>query len=257
MVHCRQLPKIEPLVFFFPPSSSPFPPPLSEKRERFHRGNFTAGQKAVRDRESSPEMNRGGSLRRRLSSLRGAWRWSTGYLFRKVGCNGGANGWIFLDGFSVYNWRVTWRVVNMDHLLFSCPTLRGLFSPPLLFLCDRIFSHVSFADFYQPPTSFALPPSLLRSLALSQMVNLYGLLVKSTSPDGFHLETGPQDPPLQFPPPPPPHPLPRLTPSFLIQVLKGEKQVLGCGLCAVQALMSLILICFRTSAIGKLIFDHK
>ncbi|XP_033990595.1 tensin-1 isoform X5 [Trematomus bernacchii] len=28
-------------------------------------------------------MNRGGSLRRRLSSLRGAWRWSTGYLFRK------------------------------------------------------------------------------------------------------------------------------------------------------------------------------
>ncbi|XP_078030473.1 tensin 1b isoform X17 [Epinephelus lanceolatus] len=28
-------------------------------------------------------MDRGGSLRRRLSSLRGAWRWSTGYLFRK------------------------------------------------------------------------------------------------------------------------------------------------------------------------------
>ncbi|XP_065818582.1 tensin-1 isoform X11 [Labrus bergylta] len=28
-------------------------------------------------------MNRGGSLRRRLSSLRGAWRWSTGHLFRK------------------------------------------------------------------------------------------------------------------------------------------------------------------------------
>uniref|UniRef100_A0A3B3CNM6 Tensin 1b n=1 Tax=Oryzias melastigma TaxID=30732 RepID=A0A3B3CNM6_ORYME len=27
-------------------------------------------------------MNRGGSLRRRLASLRGAWRWSTGYLFR-------------------------------------------------------------------------------------------------------------------------------------------------------------------------------
>ncbi|XP_068561227.1 tensin-1 isoform X8 [Cebidichthys violaceus] len=28
-------------------------------------------------------MNRGGSLRRRLFSLRGAWRWSTGHLFRK------------------------------------------------------------------------------------------------------------------------------------------------------------------------------
>lgn len=69
------------------------PPPLSEKRERFHRGNFTAGYKAVRGRGSSPEMNRGGSLRRRLSSLRGAWRWSTGYLFRKVG-DGCMVGWM-------------------------------------------------------------------------------------------------------------------------------------------------------------------
>lgn len=34
---------------------------------------------------AAPEMNHG-SLRRRLSSLRGAWRWSTGHLFRKVGC---------------------------------------------------------------------------------------------------------------------------------------------------------------------------
>ncbi|KAA8588383.1 hypothetical protein FQN60_001577, partial [Etheostoma spectabile] len=33
--------------------------------------------------ERQREMDRGGSLRRRLSSLRGAWRWSTGYLFRK------------------------------------------------------------------------------------------------------------------------------------------------------------------------------
>lgn len=46
------------------------------------------------------------------------------------------------------------------------------------------------------------------------MVNLYGLLVKSTSPDVFHLETGLEDPPLQFPPPPPPplYPLPCLFP---------------------------------------------
>lgn len=29
-------------------------------------------------------MSGEGSLRRRLSSLRGAWRWSTGYVFRKV-----------------------------------------------------------------------------------------------------------------------------------------------------------------------------
>lgn len=74
-------------LFFscFPSSSSA--PLLSEKRERFLRGKFTAGHRAGRGSGSSPEMNRGGSFRRRLSSLRGAWRWSTGYLFRKVGCN--------------------------------------------------------------------------------------------------------------------------------------------------------------------------
>lgn len=80
VAHWRELPKIEALCVF---SSTTLL--LSEKRARFLRGNFTVGHRAVRDRGSSPEMNREGSLRRRLSSLRGAWRWSTGYLFRKVG----------------------------------------------------------------------------------------------------------------------------------------------------------------------------
>lgn len=84
-----------------------------------------------------------------------------------------------------------------------------------VFFCHRKF-FVSFADFYQPPTSFpSLPPPFIPyCLTLSQMVNLYGLLVKSTSPDVFHLETGLEDPPLQFPPPPPPplYPLPCLFP---------------------------------------------
>lgn len=70
--------------FFFSSSTVREKPQASQK-------NFTAGHKPVRG--SSPEMNRGDSLRRRLSSLRGTWRWSTGYLFRKVGCDRGAHGW--------------------------------------------------------------------------------------------------------------------------------------------------------------------
>lgn len=72
------------------------------ERERFQRGNLTAGPTAGTDRGSSPEMNRGDSLRRRLSSLRGAWRWSTGYLFRKVGHDGGG-------GCGGVGGGVTWR----------------------------------------------------------------------------------------------------------------------------------------------------
>lgn len=49
-----------------------------------------------------------------------------------------------------------------------------------------------------PPIPFPLP----RRTAFSQMVNLNGLLVKSASTDGFHLQTGLPDPPLQFLPPP-------------------------------------------------------
>lgn len=124
-------------------------------------------------------------------------------------------------------WMVGW--IYSSHrgcciLCFSCPLLHHLF-----FLCYWIVSLVSLADFYQPPTSFALPPFLLRSPALSQMVNLNGLLVKSTSTDGFHLETGLLDPPLQFPPPPPPpHPLLCLPLFFPTQVLKAGEQVSGC-----------------------------
>lgn len=122
-------------------------------------------------------MDRGGSLRRRLSSLRGAWRWSTGHLFRKVGRDGGDGG-----GSRSFKLLVCFFFFS---LLWNCFSrlLRGLLPAP----------NVS------PPPS--LLRSLLRSLALSQMVNLNGLLVKSTSTDGFHLETGPLDPPLQFPPP--------------------------------------------------------
>lgn len=69
------------------------------------------------------------------------------------------------------------------------------------------------------------------------MVNLNGLLVKLASTDGFHLETGLPDPPLQFPPLLS-LPLPLLLlPLFLAtQVLKGEKW--GLGLRDVQELYS-------------------
>lgn len=208
VARCRLRPKIEPFFFFFcfPPSSSA--PLLSEKRERFLRGKFTAGHRAGRGSGSSPEMNRGGSFRRRLSSLRGAWRWSTGYLFRKVGCD---EWWIWLKAALVAS---------------SLSTLNVFF----FFVIEKVF--VSFADFYKPPTSFpSLPPFLPYCLTLSQMVNLYGLLVKSTSPDVFHLETGPGGPPTLIPPssssslpttlllPPPPW-------------WKFPKEM-GCGLCRV------------------------
>ncbi|CAB1346539.1 unnamed protein product [Coregonus sp. 'balchen'] len=70
-----------------------------ERKEEFCGGGWNRRVKEgerkrrrERDFHSSPEMNRGGSLRRRLSSLRGAWRWSTGYLFRKVGKKGWREG---------------------------------------------------------------------------------------------------------------------------------------------------------------------
>ena len=96
MAYCRQLPKIESCFFFLPLLLLR----CQRKGRGFKEENFTAGYKAVRDRGSSPEMNRGGSLRRRLSSLRGAWRWSTGYLFRKVGRAGEQMDGC-LDGYSV------------------------------------------------------------------------------------------------------------------------------------------------------------
>lgn len=117
-------------------------------------------------------------MRRRLSSLRGAWRWSTGHLFRKVGRDGGDG-----RGSRSFKLLVCFFFLFVVELFLSSPS-RTFTSPQRL--------------------SPSLPPSLrslLRSLALSQMVNLNGLLVKSTSTDGFHLETGPLDPPLQFPPP--------------------------------------------------------
>lgn len=70
------------------------------------------------------------------------------------------------------------------------PVFRFDFSSPLhLSLLVDIF-------FLPAPTNLCFPPppsrspSLPLSLPLPQMVNLYGLLVKSTSPDGIHLETG-------------------------------------------------------------------
>lgn len=124
-------------LFFFCFPSSSSAPLLSEKRERFLRGKFTAGHRAGRGSGSSPEMNRGGSFRRRLSSLRGAWRWSTGYLFRKVGCD---EWWIWLKAALVAS---------------SLSTLNVFF----FFVIEKVF--VSFADFYKPPTSFPSPPSSL------------------------------------------------------------------------------------------------
>ena len=164
-------------------------------------------------------MDRGGSLRRRLSSLRGAWRWSTGYLFRKVGRHAGDGRDPVASNFSCVFCLLLWNCFSR--------LLHGLLPAPNVSL---------------PPS---LPPSLRPSLALSQMVNLNGLLVKSTSTDGFHLETGPLDPPLQFPPPPPPpppppHPLPRLPPFFPAQVLKREKTGLRCRWSDVQELRRLI-----------------
>lgn len=98
VAHYRQPPKIEPSFFCFfflfccclPLLLLPLLL-LRSKKRRLHGENFTAkGKTGVREGwGSSPGMNRGGSLRRRLSSLRGAWRWSTGYLFRKVGTSGG------------------------------------------------------------------------------------------------------------------------------------------------------------------------
>lgn len=91
LVHCRQTPKIEIETFFFFYFFFFFSSSTVREKPQASQNNFTAGHKPVRG--SSPEMNRGDSLRRRLSSLRGTWRWSTGYLFRKVGCDRGAHGW--------------------------------------------------------------------------------------------------------------------------------------------------------------------
>lgn len=134
VARCRLRPKIEPFFFCFPSSSSA--PLLSEKRERFLRGKFTAGHRAGRGSGSSPEMNRGGSFRRRLSSLRGAWRWSTGYLFRKVGCN---EWWIWLKAALVAS---------------SLSTLNVFF-----LLCHRK-SFCLLRRLLQAPNVFSLPPPL-------------------------------------------------------------------------------------------------
>lgn len=204
----RLRPKIEPFFFFCFPSSSSAPL-LSEKRERFLRGKFTAGHRAGRGSGSSPEMNRGGSFRRRLSSLRGAWRWSTGYLFRKVGCD---------------EWRIWLKAALVAS---SLSTLNVFF----FFVIEKVF--VSFADFYKPPTSFpSLPPFLPYCLTLSQMVNLYGLLVKSTSPDVFHLETGPGGPPTLIPTSSSSFSLPT---TLLLPPPPWWKfpKEMGCGLCRV------------------------
>lgn len=121
-------------------------------------------------------MNRGGSLRRRLSSLRGAWRWSTGYLFRKVGCK-----------------RMHGRIYSKT----SCCFFFAFHAR--LFLCRRKSFPRLPRRLLPAPQRLFPPPFLPHCLALSQMVNLYGLLVKSTSPDVFHLETGPGGPPTQVP----------------------------------------------------------
>lgn len=131
---CRLWPKIEPFFFCFPSSSSA--PLLSEKRERFLRGKFTAGHRAGRGSGSSPEMNRGGSFRRRLSSLRGAWRWSTGYLFRKVGCD---------------EWRIWLKAALVAS---SLSTLNVFF-----LLCHRK-SFCLLRRLLQAPNVFSLPPPL-------------------------------------------------------------------------------------------------
>lgn len=207
VARCRLRPKIEPFFFCFPSSSSA--PLLSEKRERFLRGKFTAGHRAGRGSGSSPEMNRGGSFRRRLSSLRGAWRWSTGYLFRKVGCD-------------------EWRIWLKAALVASSLSMLNVF---FFFVIEKVF--VSFADFYKPPTSFpSLPPFLPYCLTLSQMVNLYGLLVKSTSPDVFHLETGPGGPPTLIPTSSSSFSLPT---TLLLPPPPWWKfpKEMGCGLCRV------------------------
>lgn len=141
-------------------------------------------------------MNRGGSLRRRLSSLRGAWRWSTGYLFRKVGCK-------------------VWILSTLAQWLLVLYLL-------LLFLCFGKACLVSSRTFTSPQR---LLPSLCSCFALSQMVNLNGLLVKSTSTDGFHLETG-----LLDPPPPtssPSSPSPTTSPPALVLDASSPRRETG------------------------------
>lgn len=101
-------------------------------------------------------MDRGGSLRRRLSSLRGAWRWSTGYLFRKVGTSG-----------SLLNQELG-GYLQHEVLLFFPACFFSL-------SCRGIVSTVSATDFNQPPSS-PLPSSLALALPLPPLPFLRWLI---------------------------------------------------------------------------------
>ena len=99
-----------------PPTASSSPPPaaLSGREGRGPTVDFFFSrewqhEERERERDSgrdsqtesewaiSQMMNQGGSLRRSLSSLRDAWRWSAGYLLRKVGVGATVDGWIRRD----------------------------------------------------------------------------------------------------------------------------------------------------------------
>lgn len=160
----RLLPKIEAFFSTSPSSSSA----VREKGEACW-GEVHSRTESGRGRGISLEMDRGGSVRRRLSSLSRAWRWSTGYLFRKVGA-------------------------LVDRPRMVAPT--WCCSSARLAVCSGFF--VMEGVLWSPSLTFTsrqhLPPSLLPSLlpssTLSQMLNSNGLLVKSNSTAGFHLETG-------------------------------------------------------------------
>lgn len=141
---------------FFSSSSSSSPPPLSEKRERFHRVNFTAGQKAVRGRgifsrdesrrvfEKAALLSEGGmAMEYRLPFQEGRTRWR------------GARMDVWID------------LVHMGSV--ACPFLHRLFFFSLLWNSfSRRFRRLLPAPNVFRPSSH--PPSLSPSLFLRWLI---------------------------------------------------------------------------------------
>lgn len=141
-------------------------------------------------------MNRGRSLRRRLSSLHGAWRWSTGYLFRKVGKKGrregGRRG---RGGVPGKGSEVGYR--NGRQFLFSSlvSLLRVLSEFPLLtHVLFKVFCCATFSfQTYQPLPSLSLSPSFVLSDG-----SFVRPACKARLPDGF--DQGSTETPHSLPP---------------------------------------------------------
>lgn len=148
MAHCRQLPKIEPFGFFFflffPFSSSA----VREKGEVSQRKLHCGTEGSERQREPSRDEPRRVFEKAALLS-EGGMAMEYGLPFQE----------------GRMRWRGEWMDGWMDLVNtgpVACTFLVRSFIA-CCFLCDRTVSLVSFADFYQPPTSFcpsSLPPSL-------------------------------------------------------------------------------------------------